>query len=233
MLSNAKRLLKEICPSYEYVEWDCFVWSKTLNLIGFDQDIKSANNYVLDIGSRDLSLAYSLRAYSNINVISSDYMPLSTEGRRRQTLFDLKFKRLDIKNNVILEEIYDIIYVKSVLGSACKTEDELRQAVNFLADNVGPKGRVYIIENMYVSDFHQFMRSNLVKWGTSWNYWRYDEIVSILKERFHISVQRRYGVLSWMVPERFRKMVWPIELVVNVFTPDKYKYVLGLKLTKK
>ena len=177
----------------DIVEWDIYNWSRALDfweseateLVASFME-KNKRPKVLDLGGRNggISLFWALKG---CNVVWSD---IDESGLDKAKALHKKYGvsdrvRYEIINSLEIpyENEFDIVCFKSIMGAVygeCGGQEAAERMLVQISKALKPDGYLFFAENLAGSNLHMFLRKKLRKWGSTWHYFKVDELISYL-----------------------------------------------------
>jgi SAM-dependent methyltransferase len=223
-LFNKKKLIK-------YIEWDIFIWQKSLKY--WYEFYKSYPNLSkgLEIGGKNGGLSNFFLEETKVELIlCSDFGSPTEKAKltnnkffeaKRIKFLDIDANKIDLKSNSL-----DFVFFKSVLGS---DESNINSKKALLEINrvLRPGGVLFFCENLKGSFFHQFSRKIFRSWGSSWNY------TTIKRMRSDLNVFQSYkiksfGYFSVFIPSNWiilKFLAYLIDSIFCIFISSELKYM--------
>ncbi len=112
-------------------------------------------------------------------------------------------------------------------GVSSDNKDALKKAViDEIYKSLKPNGKLLFAENLEASKLHKFLRKKFIKWGSRWNYLKYDEIESIFSS-FDIVDYKTVGFLgAFGRTEKQRQFLGKIDSIFDKFIPEHNRYIV-------
>jgi SAM-dependent methyltransferase len=219
----------------QIIQWDVQNWKKAIDFweLHFEPDKK--NLKCLELGGREggLSLWLSLKGHQ---VICSD---LENPASKATHIHD-KFKDLNITYQAVnaldipYENTFDYIAFKSIMGGVSRNGNEGNKLkmIQQIHKALKPGGKLLFAENLEASPLHRFFRKKFVKWGSDWNYLKYDEVDELFAqfssvEYTTIGFFGTFGRREWQ-----RSLLGRLDAILNPLIKPRYKYILVGVATK-
>ena len=183
----------DITLQKDIVEWDIYNWSRAIDfwdnkateLVASFME-KNKRPKVLDLGGRNggISLFWALKG---CNVVWSD---IDESGLDKAKALHKKYGvsdrvRYEIINSLEIpyENEFDIVCFKSIMGAVygeCGGQEATERMLVQISKALKPDGYLFFAENLAGSNLHMFLRKKLRKWGSTWHYFKVDELISYL-----------------------------------------------------
>ena len=172
-----KELLKDV------IEWDTVNWSHGLKYWEEKCPIKDKDYSCLELGGRrgGLSLWFAL---NNNKVVCSDYNSPIEQAKPIHEKYNctdrVTYASID-GTEIGRENEFDVIAFKSILGgiNSDKFKNVPQQVIDEIYASLKPGGTLLFAENLASSFLHRIMRKYFVKWGSRWNYLKYNNIEAL------------------------------------------------------
>lgn len=219
-----KQLIKDI------FEWDIVNWSKAIDFWTEEVDITSHNLTCLELGGRRGGLSLWL-AVNNNTVICSDLESPKTHASELHTKYNctdkIEYQGINA-TNIPFENKFDIVVFKSILGGISGNgNDHLKkETLDQIHKCLKPNGKLLFAENLEASFLHKRFRKVFVKWGSRWNYLKYDEIENVFGS-FESVKYKTVGFLgTFGRSEKQRHFLSKMDNLVERIIPKRKRYIV-------
>jgi SAM-dependent methyltransferase len=229
-------------PITDIIEWDVYNWSKALEVWQpiIDQLPKDAK--ILAVGERKGGLSLWL-ALQGFNVVCTDRAAIASTAQSLHHSYNVQNKityhEVDIVNDKLPAEAYDLVIMKSVLGGLKEAYQDARtrtsQARQHAIDNIytclKPGGYLLSADNMQGSSLHQYLRNRKNK-DKNWYYFSPSEVQDLFKPFSPIQT-----VFFGIIPTHFKnptlnKFIYFINQNLLQGLPERAKYI-GITTARK
>ena len=217
-------LVAEAAPHFE---WDTATWSRALSVWGPDLLTREKTGRplrCLEVGARRGGLSAWLASRGHHCLATDLSMPErpnhSGTGRVEVAALDLVGGQLD--------ELFDVIVVKSVLGSvrAVRGEAGLRSAQANLVEMLADDGAIWFAENLSASRLHRGIRRRFVAWSDRWHYFTPDELQAALSPGCSVEGFATTGVTAvFGRTENQRRHLARLDAALETVVPEGARYV--------
>ncbi len=224
-----KELLNDI------IEWDVYNWSYALKIWQPIIDKLPRDSKVLAIGERNGGLSLWL-ALQGFQVVCTDRQGITDKAKeihRQYGVADkIQYASLDIVNDMPVEEQYDVIIMKSVLGGVketyndahTRTDNTRQKAVAHIYTMLKPNGFLLTADNLQGSSLMQAARAKAGK-TDNWYYFSINDIKTLLANFSNTDIYS-FGI----IPTRFS---WPIcntaayvlNTILKRLLPSSFNYI--------
>lgn len=237
-----KKNTKHTLPLKDIIGWDVKNWSEIIEVWRPLLESFPKGSKALAIGERDGGLSLWL-AMSGFNVICTDITDISTEASALHNKYLLKanisYRSLDIVNDIPLEEQFDIIIAKSVLGGLktdrsdanTRNDSARRKAVENIYTMLKPKGFFLSAENMEGSRLLQIARRATNK-QKGWDYLKHKELQTLFSNFTSLQI-KTFGILPTFFPwQPVNSMCYMLNKNLLNSLPANQKYIAVITAQK-
>jgi 2-polyprenyl-3-methyl-5-hydroxy-6-metoxy-1,4-benzoquinol methylase len=215
----------------DIIQWQIHLWK--IPLLYWEKSIaweKFKQPNALEIGAREGGLSLWL-AQKNFNVVCSDLQNpenIANPLHKKYNVQDkITYASIDA-TNILYENHFDIIILKSVLGGIGSNNQSEKQikTIKEIYKALKPSGYFLFAENAKGSLIHQILRKSR-KWNAYWNYPTYDFMKQHISATFKNYEIKGVGFCSSLLPiDHFQKIFVPIDKVLSNIVPLSYQPVL-------
>lgn len=220
----------------DVVEWDILNWSRALKFWSHHVDSnKKENLQGLEIGAKHGGMSLYFAARHNVQMICSDYGAPLPHARENHQLYGVADKITYADVNALKipfeDNTFDIVVFKSVLGALGytpqgKMKERQQEGILEFYRVLKPGGMLLFAENLKASAFHQYTRRKFIPWGDKWRYPTVPEMLEFL-EPFSSVQYQTFGFFGvFLKNETLRKLVYPIEVMLNPILPASINYIM-------
>ncbi|MBX7047061.1 MAG: class I SAM-dependent methyltransferase [Ignavibacteria bacterium] len=217
----------------DYLEWDTYAWSEALNeWRNYLRQNKIRGGKALEIGAKNGGLTLFLSIETDAEIISSDLNGVTGKAKDLHKKFNvqekIKYDNADAVNLKYDSETFNIVIMKSVLGSVGKNDNKKNHeaAVREIHRVLKTGGVFLFAENAKASFLHSEARKFFRKWASYWRYLTKNEMDGMLQ----IFSERKiytFGFLSAFAPGDFiKKMIYPLDKIISRITPSSSHYII-------
>lgn len=216
-----------IVEAEPHFEWDTATWSRAVRAWGPDLLDREATDHpvrCLEVGARRAGLSAWLASRGHHCVASDRVLPERPnhpgDGRVEPAVLDLLAAPL--------EQRFDVIVVKSVLGSVRSLHGEggLQKAQANLVTMLADGGAVWFAENLAASPVHRFVRRRFVAWADRWHYFTPGELRSAMAPGCEVDTFATTGLAAaFGRTESQRDLLARVDSAVESVVPEAARYV--------
>ena len=214
----------------DIIEWDIVNWSKALDYWNKKIDIRAKNYSCLELGGRKGGLSLWLAIKEN-QVICSDLdspEEFASELHKKYSCEEkITYESIDA-TNIHYNNHFDIVVFKSILGGISRNgNDKLKKkTIDEIHKCLKPNGKLLFAENLEASFLHKFMRKSCVKWGSEWNYLKYEEIGQVFDTFKSVNYKTVGFFGTFGRTEKQRQFLGKIDNVFERFVPKSKRYIV-------
>lgn len=237
-----KKNHKHTLPVKNIIGWDIENWAEIINVWQPILDSFPQGSKALAIGERNGGLSLWL-AMIGFDVLCTDVTDISKDASVLHAKYKLKgeitYTTLDIVNGAPLQQEFDIIIAKSLLGglkterSDASTRGEFarRKAVKNINTMLKPKGFFLAAENMQGSILLQLARKAAKK-KQGWDYLKYKELPTLFSDFGTIQI-KTFGILPTFFPwQPVNRVCYKLNKHLLNELPDDQKYIAVITAQK-
>lgn len=226
----------------DIIEWDVANWSTILHLWQPVIDKFPKNSRILAIGERNggLSLWLALQGYS---VVCTDRVAPSENARQLHQRYGVShritYRTIDIVTDSFVDEKYDIILFKSVLGGVkekyneaeTRNENARKKAINNIYNMLNAGGCMLAAENMEGSKILYYLRARNGK-QNGWHYFNADELKQLCCIFPSVQIQS-FGIIPTLFSLSFiNKIIHLLNVYFLAWLPQSTHYIASVVATK-
>jgi SAM-dependent methyltransferase len=148
----------------------------------------------------------------------------------------ISYETVDVRRIPYLDEQFDIVALKSVLGALGDKDGCMRPqrgAVSEIHRVLKPGGRFLFAENMRGSGVHTMLRRRFVPWGREWRYFSKEEVQYLLSDFETVELSFRGFLAAFGRREWQRRLLHGLDLFLVPLLPSSARYVGFGVATKK
>ncbi len=224
-------------PSWhDFISWDVVNWSRAMRFWSPQLEQKKPTLTCLELGGNAGGLSLYL-AHLGHHVVCSDIQSPEEKAQVLHSKFELSgqitYRAVDA-TNIPFEAELDVVTFKSILGGIGRVGQEhlTSETIKQIHKSLKPGGQLVFTENLQSSLIHRFMRKRFVRWGSYWNYLRYEEIETLLSV-FSTVEYKTYGFFgAFGRNEQQRNVLGKIDALIEVFIPKSWRYIISVRATK-
>lgn len=221
-------------PLNDIIEWDVLNWSR---LISYWQPVLQGiphNSKVLAIGERNGGLSLWL-ALQGFDVVCSDIKEPTQKAidlhRKYNVANKITYQQLDIVNDSIIPDSYDVIIAKSVIGglkekpsdAATRNFSVQQKAVHNIHTLLKPGGYFFSAENLTGNFLTRTARQRSGK-NHGWRYLHYKELHTLF-QRYDVVKIKTFGILpTFFQSGIMNETMYAFNRLLNVL-PHREKYI--------
>lgn len=219
----------------DIIEWDVLNWSVALKIWQPILDKLPRHSKVLAIGERNGGLSLWL-ALQGFKVVCTDRQGITDKAKEMHSWYGvadkIQYASLDIVNDFVIPDQYDIIIMKSVLGglketyndSHTRTDNTRQKAVTNIYNMLKPDALLLTADNLLGSSLMQSVRARAGK-TDNWHYFSINDI-KILLANFSSTDIYSFGIIPTRLPVPILNTA---TFVLNVFLkrllPQTFNYI--------
>ncbi|MCZ4409042.1 class I SAM-dependent methyltransferase [Cryomorphaceae bacterium 1068] len=214
----------------DIIEWDIENWSKAIDFWTEKIDLKTTKLTCLELGGRRGGLSLWL-AINHNEVICSDLNSPQEHASELHEKYScseyIEYRSIDA-TDIPFDNAFDIVVFKSILGGVSRNgKDELKkQTIDEIYKSLKPNGKLLFAENLEASFLHMYIRKRFVKWGSRWNYLKYNEIDEVFDSFDSIQYETVGFLAAFGRTEKQRNLLSKIDHIINPFIPKRHKYIV-------
>ena len=195
---------------------------------GLPPDVTGFNILDIGAGTAGLSLYFAKRGCHVIcsDINRSNIMKAQEFHRTHEFVGEIQYDTIDILNNDLMSESFDIICFKSVLGAIPK--DKQNRAISEIHRLLRKKGTFVFCENLRGSYMSEACRKLFAPWYRRWNY------VTISEMQQYLSPFAENKIVSfWFAAAFFQKITKSkllgigLDRIVFRHLNDEYRYIMA------
>ncbi len=214
----------------DIIEWDVSSWSKALFFWQQQVDLVSNQYTCLELGGRGGGLSLWL-ALNRHHVICSDLKSPKKNASEIHNKYNcskfIEYQGIDA-TAIPFKNKFDIVVFKSILGgvSANGNNELKKKTIEEIYKSLKPSGRLLFAENLEASKLHKTLRTKYNKWGSQWNYLKYDEIKYLFESFENVNYKTIGFFGTFGRTERQRKFLCIIDFLIKPLIPQKNRYIV-------
>jgi len=214
----------------DIIEWDIINWYRAIDFWERHIDFDKKKLHCLELGGRRGGLSLWLALKGN-QVICSEIQYPERTAKPLHNKYPVKgyidYEEIDA-TNIEYKNHFDIIVFKSILGGISRNNnDHLKyQTIDEIYDALKPGGYLLFAENLYSSKLHHFFRKTFTKWGSSWNYLKYDELDFLFRKYCEKEYYFTGFLGAFGRTESMRFVFGKIDKMLNIILPHRWKYIV-------
>jgi SAM-dependent methyltransferase len=211
------------------VQWDVGTWSRAL--FSWEKSLISHGpRRALELGGRSGGLSLWL-ALNGIATVCSDLENVEALARplheKHGISHLIEYRDIDAAN-IGLEEEFDIIAFKSIIGGIGRHGD--REKAQMVFDEIHralkPGGILFFAENLSASPLHAFVRKRFVKWGKAWTYWKSSDLQEFMSDFSKVELRTTGFSAAFGRSEGQRRFLAKLDrYIFDDILPTSYHYV--------
>lgn len=181
-----------------------------------------------------LSLYWALK---DANVTYSDISDKNFENAKylhqKYGMYDIDYRVVDA-TTMDYDSEYDIVSFKSVLGAIGNINgtDKRRLAINNICRALKPDGKLYFVENLMASNFHQWLRHKYINWGNRWKYLDLQELSDFSAGFKDVQYETfgYWGVIGSHI--QLTGLAGAVDKVFDRFVKENHRYIVSCVMCK-